>query len=108
LEDTLNVWFGQPQPQIPHRNHHVSVGSRCADHQFSRSLGDSAHRLYRVHDQIKDDLLEFNLVPFDVRQPVREFHLDQNVVLYRFRARKFDDLSDCVNDVQSIRPMCVF
>ena len=103
FEDTLRILCWQPRPRILHRDEHVKPSTRATDQHFSRPIGNGAHRLHGVDDQIKDDLLEFNPVPRDERQTVGELRPHRNVVLHRFGTSELDDLSDCVIDVQPIR-----
>src|SRR5262245_10873054 len=76
LEETLDVSLLEPNPCVVHDDPHTGTSTDLvlmrADHQFPTSVGDVAHRLDSVGQQIQHDLLKLNPIPENRWQIVRQ------------------------------------
>src|SRR5580704_12505052 len=103
IKEAFETRRSQAWPRILHRNQHaIRFGRSGGDEQLSLPFRDRAHGLDRVDDEIEDDLLQLNAIPFDGRQTLPECRLHRRAIFGHFPTSEFDHLADCLVQIHSV------
>jgi hypothetical protein len=102
VKNALAAFRINARPRIAHRDKDAACPAfLCADQQLSRPLIDRVHCFDCVQDQVQDDLLQLDTIPFNGRQPLHKASLDI-AVLGDCALRQPNHLSDRLIEINTI------
>ena len=105
VEQTFKTLRVQSRARILHGDEHGARGLlSSADQQLPRPLGDTAHRLDGVEDQIENYLLQLDSISLNERQALRELRLHRDIVFHHFATGQGNDFEDDFVDLDVIFP----
>jgi hypothetical protein len=109
VKHTVKTLRTKSRAGILHCDEHGARGLlSSADQQLPRPLGNAAHRLDGVEDQIENYLLELDSVYSNERQTLRELRLRRDAVLHQFGTGQGNDFQDDFVDLNIILPWRLF
>src|SRR6476619_4806673 len=103
FEDAVEMFRINTRPRIAHcYEDAICLGLFGADRQLAWPLLNRSHCFDRIHDQVQDDLLQLNTIPFDRKGPLRKLGIYRYAIVGDSASRQPNHFVDRLIEIKAI------